>query len=217
MSRRLIHCFVGLALASGVAVAQPVPPAKPASAAAGPGVVAKTTPGWNALSAGQKLALKPLAGTWNSLSDLQQRKWLALSRNFAAMSPAEQATLHSRMTEWAALSPQQRTLARLNFAETRKLPSDEKKAKWEAYQALSPEEKRQLASGTARPAGAALAVKPVPPQKLALPPQARSAARRNEAPGTAIPPQLVHQNTLLPRVPPPAVPPPASPSPDRKP
>lgn len=217
MSRRLIPCLIGLALASGLAWAQPAPPTKPASTAAAPGVAARPAPGWNALSAGQKQALKPLAGTWNSLSDLQQRKWLALSRNFAAMSPAEQATLHSRMTEWAALSPQQRTLARLNFAETRKLPSDEKKAKWEAYQALSPEEKRKLASGIAKPGGAALAVKPVSPQKLALPPQARSSARRNEAPGTAIPPQLVHQNTLLPRMPPAAVPPPASPSPDRKP
>lgn len=216
MSRRLIPCLVGLALASGLAWAQPAPPAKPASGAV-PGATMRPTPGWNALSAGQKQALRPLAGTWNSLSDLQQRKWLALSRNFAAMSPAEQATLHSRMTEWAALSPQQRTLARLNFAETRKLPSDEKKAKWEAYQALSPEEKRKLASGIAKPGGAALAVRPVPPQKLALPPQARAAARRNEAPGTAVPPQLVHQNTLLPRLPPPAVPPPGLPPPARNP
>ncbi|WP_137893547.1 DUF3106 domain-containing protein, partial [Ramlibacter sp. 2FC] len=202
MPAPLLACLAALALASGLAAAQPVPPAKPASAAAGPGASVKPAPGWNALSAGQKQALRPLAGTWNSLSDQQQRKWLALSRNFAAMSPAEQDTLHSRMTEWAALSPLQRSQARLNFAETRKLPADEKKAKWEAYQALSPEERHKLASRTAKPAGAALAVRPVPPQKLALPPEARSAARRNETPGTAIPPQLVHQNTLLPRLPP---------------
>lgn len=217
MSWRLFSCLVGLALASDLAVAQPAPAAKAASAAVGSGAAAKPASGWNALSPRQKQALKPLASTWNGLSDLQQRKWLALSKNFAAMSPAEQATLHSRMTEWAALSPQQRTLARLNFAETRQLPSDEKKAKWEAYQALSPEEKRQLASGTARPSGAALAIKPVPPQKLALPPKARSAARGNEAPGTAIAPQMVHQNTLLPWLRSPTVPPPATPPPDRKP
>ena len=48
------------------------------------------------------------------------------------------------MTEWAALSPQQRAQARLNFAEIKRLPADERKAKWEAYQALQPEEKRKL-------------------------------------------------------------------------
>ena len=67
------------------------------------------------------------------------------------MSGAEQAKLHSRMTEWAALSPQQRTQARLNFAETKQLSPDDKKAKWEAYQALPPEEKRKLAAGAAKP------------------------------------------------------------------
>ena len=59
------------------------------------------------------------------------------------MSGAEQAKLHSRMTEWAALSPQQRTQARLNFAETKQLSPDDKKAKWEAYQALPPGRKAQ--------------------------------------------------------------------------
>ena len=52
-----------------------------------------------------------------------------------------QARLHSRMAEWAALSPQQRTLARMNFAESQKVETDDKRAKWEAYQALPPEEK----------------------------------------------------------------------------
>lgn len=197
--------FLLLALAAGLAAAQPAPPpAGPAPKASAGKPAAAGAADWHQLNPGQKQALKPLAGTWNSLSDLHQRKWLALSRNYAAMSPAEQATLHSRMTEWATLSPQQRSRARLNFAETRQLPADEKKAKWQAYQALSPEEKRQLASsGTTRPAGAALAVKPVPPQKLARVPQADKAAiRRNDVPGTAIPAQQVNQNTLLPRVPP---------------
>lgn len=202
----VLPCLLLLALASGPAAAQTMPAAELAAAsAAAAGAKPAAAPGWNALNARQKQALQPLAGTWNSLSDIHQRKWLALSRNFDKLSPEEQATLHSRMREWAALSPQQRARARLNFAETRKLPADEKKAKWEAYQALSPEEKRKLAASQARPGGAALAVKPVAPQKLALPPQARSGARSQEAPGTAIAVQQVQQNTLLPRrVPPPA-------------
>ena len=69
------------------------------------------------------------------------------------------------MTEWAALSPQQRTQARLNFAETKQLSPDDKKAKWEAYQALPPEEKRKLAAGAAKPPPTAAAVKPVAPRQ----------------------------------------------------
>ena len=50
---------------------------------------------------------------------------------------------------------------------------EEKKAKWEAYQALSPEEKRKLAdSATRKPPTTAAAVKPVNPQKLATLPKA---------------------------------------------
>ena len=83
--------------------------------------------------------------------------------------------MHSRMNEWVALSPAQRTEARLNFAKTKELSKqltpEEKKAKWEIYQALSPAEKQKLAAkATARPIGAAPAIKPVAPQKLATVP-----------------------------------------------
>ena len=86
------------------------------------------------------------------------------------MPPQERATLHSRMTEWAALSPKERTQARLNFAETKKMPSDEKLSHWQAYQQLSAEEKARLAaSGAKRPPGAATALKPTPPAMLTMP------------------------------------------------
>ena len=84
--------------------------------------------------------------------------------------------MHSRMVEWVAMSPQQRAAARLNFAKTKELSKeltpDEKKAKWQTYQALSPEEKAKLAAkGAPKPTGAATAVKPVEPQKLAVTPK----------------------------------------------
>lgn len=84
--------------------------------------------------------------------------------------------MHSRMNEWVTMSPQDRATARLNFAKTKELSKqftpDEKKAKWETYQALSPEEKATLAAkGSPKPAGAATAVKPVPAQKLAATPK----------------------------------------------
>ncbi len=84
--------------------------------------------------------------------------------------------MHSRMNEWVNMSPQDRAAARLNFAKTKELSKqltpDEKKAKWETYQALSPEEKAKLAAkASPKPAGAATAVKPVPTQKLAVTPK----------------------------------------------
>jgi hypothetical protein len=145
------------------------------SSVATPGIPPKTTvrapaagPAWRDLNPAQQQALAPLASAWDGLSEGHKRKWLALSRNHAKLSPAEQAIQHSRMKEWAALSQQQRAQARFNFAEVKQLPADERKAKWEAYQALSPEEKRKLAEGApAKPPGVAPTIRPVPARKLA--------------------------------------------------
>jgi hypothetical protein len=150
------------------------PKDKPVVVAQGPMKArsAPAGPAWTELTADQRVALKPLGGTWPTLSEGHKRKWIALSENYGKMAPSEQAKLHSRMSGWTALSPQQRSQARLNFAETKALSPDEKKAKWEAYQALSAEEKQKLASGApAKPAGAATAVQPVAPQKLAATPK----------------------------------------------
>jgi hypothetical protein len=123
--------------------------------------VSTTKPLWSELTAEQQQALKPLIPHWNTLNVGAKKKWLALSRNFASMSADDQVTLHSRMIEWAALSNQQRTQARLNFAEVKRIPPDERKAKWEQYQALSEEEKRKLAErAPAKPRGAAIPVRP---------------------------------------------------------
>lgn len=161
---------------------------------------------WNELSPAQQQALKPLAASWSGIDEAQKRKWLAMSRNFGTMTPTEQAKLHGRMNEWAALSPKQRAQARLNFAETAQVPADEKKATWQAYQALSPEEKRKLAAGApALPSGGATAVKPVPATKLATPPHAgppRSGASTPPGAASAVSaPRPIDQRTLLPRKP----------------
>ena len=130
-------------------------------------------PGWMELTAAQKLALRPLAERWSFLSELQKRRWLVLAQSFAGLPAPEQAKLHERMTEWANLSAQQRNQARLNFATANKLAPDNKRAQWEAYQALSIEEKKRLAAGaTPRPTGAATALRPVPARKLAQVPAA---------------------------------------------
>mgnify|MGYP000700487273 CR=1 FL=1 len=131
-------------------------------------------PLWIDLTEAQQQALAPLAQLWPTMNEPHKRKWLAISQNFGQLSGDEQATVQGRMREWAALSPQQRSVARLNYADAKQLLQDDKKAKWEAYQALSPEAKQKLAAqqGVQPVLGAAPAVKPVPATKLATPPTA---------------------------------------------
>ena len=146
-----------------------------------PVVVAKPAPSlpgrplWMDLTESQKQALAPLAQLWPTMAEPHKRKWLAISQNFGQLTADEQATVQSRMREWAALSPQQRTAARLNYADAKQLLQEDKKAKWEAYQALSPEAKQKLAAQQSQPIqGAAPAVKPVPADKLTTSPAANA-------------------------------------------
>ncbi len=197
----LAAAVFGLTLAD----AQTLPEAtKPATHAAGTngaaspkGVATTTRPLWSDLSTEQQYALKPLALHWNTLNVGQKRKWLALSRNYANMPADDQVTLHSRMIEWAALSNQQRTQARLNFAEVKRVPADERRLKWEQYQALSEEEKRKLAErAPPKPRGAAVPVRPVSSQKL--------------VPVPAVTPPGQHTPRIVPATLPTPVPPPAA-------
>ena len=168
-------------------------PIRQAPVRTAPAPRAEAPPTWTELTPPQQQALAPLAATWRTLGEAHKRKWLALSENFHSMPPPEQARLHSRMTEWAALSPQQRTTARLNFAEAQKVAPDDKRAKWEAYQALPPEEKKRLAAGAAAakpaPPPTAIAVQPVPRDKLAkVPPKGKKgepAAKVSAAPAAS--------------------------------
>ncbi len=192
----VVALMLGATFAATALAQQQPAPARPAPPKA---VKPAIGPAWKELSPAQQQSLRPLETQWGSLSEAQKRKWIALSQNYPRMSADEQAKLHSRMTEWVALSPQQRVQARLNFADTRKIPADDKKAKWEAYQSLSPEEKRQLAAKAAPKApGAAAAVKPVPAQKLAkVPPKDHSGQKASAH--SAVPAGLVDHNTLLPQ------------------
>jgi hypothetical protein len=127
----------------------------------------------------------------------QKRKWIALAANYPTLGPTEQTKLHSRMTEWVSLSNKEREQARLNFAKSKQLTSVEKTATWQAYQALTPEEKQKLATvPLPKLAGAAIATKPVPPQKMTTVPLARqSPSHPHKIANTN---QDVNRNTLLP-------------------
>lgn len=162
---------------------------------------------WVRLPAPQKAALQPLAAEWDSLDEAHRRKWMAMARNFDRMSEQEQATLHSRMTEWAALSPRERVHARLNFAEVQRLaPEDERKAKWEAYQALSDAERKALAERAAPPPrGTALPLRPVPRERLApVPPAALQSGHGGPRIALTPPPRTPSTAAAVPAAAPPA-------------
>jgi hypothetical protein len=152
---------------------------------------------WLNLTDSQKKALAPLAPHWTQISPAQKNKWVTMSKNFDNLSAKEQATLQERMADWASLSPQQRAQARLTFNETKNIAADEKKTHWEAYQALSAEEKRLLSAASMPPAkSAAPTAKPLPAHRVVETPVRTAAEKRT-------PRTEINRKTLLPR--PPAV------------
>ncbi|MFM7025268.1 MAG: DUF3106 domain-containing protein [Limnohabitans sp.] len=102
---------------------------------------------WKQLKPHEKKALAPLAAQWGELTETQRSKWLAIAQHFDQLSPAEQQIMQARMKEWVSLSPVQRNQARLNFNTFQGLSKDEKKSRWDEYQNLSDEQKRQLSAG----------------------------------------------------------------------
>jgi isopenicillin N synthase-like dioxygenase len=142
------------------------------------------------LSKRQKLALAPLAADWHELTAQQRHKWLALSRNFFELSDEEQR-------EWAALSPRQRSQARFHFNATQSLSAQDKRAQWEAYQALSDQEKHKLSSGPKPPVKSAARSFAPPSTRLVSPPLLPVNATR--AVQRVAPSKPVHPKTLLPQ------------------
>lgn len=197
-------CALAQAVAATPPLVQPSPKAAPAPAAAKNPAAAKTStkPEWQDLTPSQQLSLKPLAANWKTLGEGPKRKWIAIAASYPTLSPAEQTKLHSRMAEWVSLSQKQREQARLNFAKTKALTPSQKTATWEAYQALSAEDRKKLAiSATPKPTGAAAATKPVPPQKLAIVPMTKKAPA--QLPRVSAANHAVNRNTLLPQSQPP--------------
>jgi len=194
----------------GMARAQTAPEAAPTSPAVTQAqATAPVSQSWQQLSPLQKQALAPLGAQWSALTAQQQSKWQAISRNFSQLSVSEQITMHARMADWVALSPRQRNQARFNYNTVQKsLPKVELKAKWEAYQALPAEEKRQLSAGAPAPANsAAPTARPVESHRLVQTPQRTTDSTRDVTrPATSV----IDRKTLLPR--PPALAAPALPS-----
>ena len=195
----LVIWLVALGLSGALATpaAAQTPPTSPATLPAAQPSSGKTAvapsvggPGWTELSAVERDILKPLASSWNALTPGHKSKWRQMAKSYPSLPTEEQVKMQGRMKEWVALSPQQRNQARLNFATTKELSKEltpeEKKAKWQAYQALSEEEKRKLAAkAPPKPVGAAATAKPVAPQKLATVPSLADKPKAKPAPKMA--------------------------------
>jgi len=160
--------------------------------------ITESEPRWNNLSPTDRQALEPLRSVWSSLSQGHRRKWLALAKNYPTMPEVDREKLRSRMVEWAALTAKEREQARLNFAKTKKAPADASVATWEAYLALSDEERRALLeSAPKKPTGAAIAPKPAPANKLAEVPVTRKSPEVVKAATSTRP--TIDRYTLLPQ------------------
>lgn len=133
--QRKIRCALAAVLVVSSAWAQAVP--------------ASDGPGWAELTTSQRATLTPLEKDWAQLPASTRRKWVEVANRLPSMPAAQQQRVNERMQEWAKLSPAQRGEARFNFQLTQQLPGAEKQARWEAYQALTPEQRAALAAKAA--------------------------------------------------------------------
>jgi hypothetical protein len=153
----------------------PVPTAQKSSPQANDGV------SWSSLSSSQKNALKPLEREWAGIDVSRKTKWLEIANKFPTLPAAEQARIQARMSDWAQMTPKERGQARMNFKEAQQVPAQERKARWEAYQALPPEQQKQLAA-RATPA-------PRKPAPSDAPADGSSAKKTNVVPNSSYAPR----------------------------
>jgi Protein of unknown function (DUF3106) len=104
---------------------------------------------WSSLNPAQKETLATLEQDWSTLSTEQKTKWVQLANKYEKLPQVDRDRLKSRMSDWAKLSVNDRRMARANFIKSLEIPNDKKSEAWEAYQLLSPEEKKQLADEAA--------------------------------------------------------------------
>jgi hypothetical protein len=100
---------------------------------------------WARLNPQQRSVLAPLERDWSQVTPAQQQKWVEVANRYNTLPPDEKARVQQRMGEWSKLSPQDRARARLNFQEARQLGREERQQQWDAYRALPPEQRRELA------------------------------------------------------------------------
>ncbi len=185
------------ALSIPVAALDANPENSPRPTALAPTLPPITAPKWAELLEVEQQVLQPLAPVWDDMSTTRRRKWRSIVKNYAQLSPADQAKIRERMGEWALLSTKERQLARLNFAQSKNVNSQELASHWETYQSLSEADRKALSDRTPPvPTGAAIAPKPIPKEKLATIAVTRHSTETEKATASAARP--IDRKTLLP-------------------
>lgn len=158
------------------------------AALVGAGARAEEGVAWSQLTPAQRTALKPLERQWPQIEASRKLKWLDIAGRFPSMPQAEQDRVQQRMAEWAAMSPSERRDARMNYQAAKQVPAEDRQARWQAYQALPAEQRRELAKtvppAPERPAAARRAVPADAPQAKSniVPDPTHSAPPRAVAP-----------------------------------
>jgi hypothetical protein len=174
-------------------------PKKPVKTPSPAAIKVEAPPTWAELTASEQMALTPLHKLWPDINLARKRKWLAVSRNFQDLPELEQQKLQDRMREWASMSEFERAQARLQYAHAQTMSVDERRQRWEAYQALSLEQRELLAQQRLRkPQGAAVALRPVPRSKIITPVHRAEAGAPSGFSALRIDTDQIHPATLLP-------------------
>lgn len=148
--KRLLTAWLASWVFAASVQAQPADAARrPPSASPKAQLAPRPNPEWQSLTPAQRAALAPLERDWSSIDAARKEKWLDIAARFPSMSAAERQRIQARMTEWARLSPKERGEARLHYQELRQLSPAERQARWEQYQALPPDQRRELAARAA--------------------------------------------------------------------
>ena len=137
------------AVAPAPAAPPPAPVAKPVAPLLPPVSALAPAPTWQSLTPAQRNLLAPLANDWDQLGPTQRSKWLNATPRLATLPAPELARLHERMRDWAHLTPSERANARVSFQVAKQVDAEQRQAKWEAYQALPPEKRQELAEKAA--------------------------------------------------------------------
>ena len=160
--RRRLGLALGIALCVAETLAAAADPAARASAEAAPALgIRSAGPAWAALTPAQQSALAPLQRDWGSLDADRKAKWLEVAARFPALAPDDRKRIQARMSDWARMTPAERGRARQQFQEARQIEPESRQQRWDAYQALPADQRRELAE---RSAPAASTVRPAKPE-----------------------------------------------------
>ena len=160
-------------------------------------------PAWSALTPAQRAALSPLEPEWAGIDGLRKQKWLDIANRMPKMPADERQRIQQRMREWVKLSPQERGQARLHYQETRRITPQERQERWEAYQALPPEQRRQFAERAqpVKPAASKNGVRELASPKSNLVPNPAEVARLRAVSPTVLQAKPGATTTLITRQP----------------